>query len=274
MSTKSKEYWQFSYTEMGKYDAPAQIEEALSRSGRSTLTYVGHSQGTTQMFYALQAQPAYWNTKINLFVAAAPVTRLDHTTNPLIKFICQFTKPLEDAFNLFHVYRVLGDDVTSFGVHLVCGVLPQFCKILETLAITHNPSYDDTERFQVYMGHFPAAASAQSLIHYGQSCRDHSFTGFIWPTSKENVAHYGPTGHPPIVALNKITTPTAMFVGKVDDLGNLTDARWARDTIKSGDHGSLVHYEEDDAGHATFIVGKDMSYFDRAMTLIEKYNPK
>ena len=139
--------------------------------------------------------------------------------------------------------------------------------------ITHNPSFDDTDRFQVYMGHFPAAASLQSLVHYGQSCRDHSFSGFIWPSKKENEAHYGSSGQPPIVALNKITVPTAMFVGSVDDLGDPTDARWARDTIKSGGHGALVHYEEIQGGHATFIVGKDMTYFERAMGLIKKYNP-
>ena len=109
---------------MGKYDAPAQIELALQKSGRKSLTYVGHSQGTTQMFYALQANPSYWNSKINLFVAAAPVTRLDHTTNPFIKFISEFTKQVEDAFLLFHVYHILGDEVTSVGIHLVCGVVP------------------------------------------------------------------------------------------------------------------------------------------------------
>ena len=43
LSNKSKEYWAFSFTEMGKYDAPAQIELALKVSGRETLTYVGHS---------------------------------------------------------------------------------------------------------------------------------------------------------------------------------------------------------------------------------------
>ena len=43
LSNKSKEYWAFSFTEMGKYDAPAQIELALKVSGREKVTYVGHS---------------------------------------------------------------------------------------------------------------------------------------------------------------------------------------------------------------------------------------
>lgn len=64
-----------------------------------------------------------------------------------------------------------------------------------------------------------------------------------------------------------------MFVGSVDDLGDPTDARWARDVIISGGKGSLIHYEEIKGGHATFLVGKDMSYFNTVMTLIKKYNP-
>lgn len=53
LSVTSKEYWSFSWTEMGDFDAPAQIEYALQASGQSKVTYIGHSQGTTQMYYAL-----------------------------------------------------------------------------------------------------------------------------------------------------------------------------------------------------------------------------
>ena len=48
-----------------------------------------------------------------------------------------------------------------------------------------------------------------------------------------------------------------MFTGTSDLCADLTDARWTRDMI--GD--SIVHYEEIDAGHLSFLVGKDMTYF-------------
>jgi len=147
LSNKSKEYWSFSFTEMGKYDAPAQIELALRMTGNKKVTYVGHSQGTTQMFYALQAEPEYWGQKVNLFVAAAPVTRLDHTTNPLIKLFAQIQGTLRNTLYFFKVYSLLGDAVTSAGVHLVCGTIPSLCQFLEGFAITHDPSLDDEDRF-------------------------------------------------------------------------------------------------------------------------------
>lgn len=47
LSKKDKAYWQFSYTEMGKYDAPAQVDYVRSQTGQKKVTYIGHSQGTT-----------------------------------------------------------------------------------------------------------------------------------------------------------------------------------------------------------------------------------
>ena len=44
LSTKSKAYWSFSFTELGEYDAPAQIEYALKTAGvQKASAYIGHS---------------------------------------------------------------------------------------------------------------------------------------------------------------------------------------------------------------------------------------
>lgn len=47
LSTKSKEYWEFSWSEMGDYDLPAMIDLAINKTGVAKVTYVGHSMGTT-----------------------------------------------------------------------------------------------------------------------------------------------------------------------------------------------------------------------------------
>jgi hypothetical protein len=61
-----------------------------------------------------------------------------------------------------------------------------------------------------------------------------------------------------------------MFVGDVDTLADSEDAEWTRDTI--GD--AVVHYQTIHGGHATFIVGKDMSWFTNdVMNIIKQYQP-
>jgi pimeloyl-ACP methyl ester carboxylesterase len=48
-----KEYSDYSFIELAKYDAPAQIDFVRHMTGKDKITYIGHSQGTTQMFAAL-----------------------------------------------------------------------------------------------------------------------------------------------------------------------------------------------------------------------------
>lgn len=82
---------------------------------------------------------------------------------------------------------------------------------------------------------------------------------FNWGSDSKNQEKYGQKT-PPLVNLKNIKKiPVAMFVGNEDDLGDVTDCRWARDEINAGGT-ALKYYTEIPAGHATFMIGKDMSY--------------
>lgn len=77
---------------MGDYDAPTQIDYVRKHTGNLKLTYIGHSQGTTQMFYQLAKPGNNWGNKINLFITVAPVTRLDHSTSEILQFLSPYVK--------------------------------------------------------------------------------------------------------------------------------------------------------------------------------------
>ena len=64
-----------------------------------------------------------------------------------------------------------------------------------------------------------------------------------------------------------------MFVGTKDDLGDVVDAKWTAALLNHSGP-AIVHYQELEAGHTTFMVGKDMSYLNKVVELLEKYNPK
>lgn len=49
----AKKYYDYSFYEHGKYDTTTSIEYILETTGHEKLAYLGHSQGTTQMFSAL-----------------------------------------------------------------------------------------------------------------------------------------------------------------------------------------------------------------------------
>lgn len=69
----SKQRWDFSYAELGMYDQPAFIDKILKVTGKSKLTYIGYSLGTSQMFYGLsKLHNSYYADRLNSFVALAP----------------------------------------------------------------------------------------------------------------------------------------------------------------------------------------------------------
>ena len=52
---KDKEYWQFTFQHMAQYDLPAVLKYVNQKTNQK-MHYIGHSQGTVQMFVALSLQ--------------------------------------------------------------------------------------------------------------------------------------------------------------------------------------------------------------------------
>jgi lysosomal acid lipase/cholesteryl ester hydrolase len=52
-SEVDKEYWDFSWEEMGEYDSKATIEYIKENSNYDKVAYLGMSQGAAQMLHAL-----------------------------------------------------------------------------------------------------------------------------------------------------------------------------------------------------------------------------
>lgn len=63
---------------------PAQIKKVVEVSGREKIAFVGHSQGTTQMFVALSDNHDFIVKHVNYFAALAPVTRMKFVTDPVL----------------------------------------------------------------------------------------------------------------------------------------------------------------------------------------------
>ncbi|KAJ1911954.1 hypothetical protein H4219_005773 [Mycoemilia scoparia] len=65
------EFWDFSIDETALIDIPLVVETILGVTHQESLTYIGFSQGTAQMFAALSRNPKL-NSQINHFIALAP----------------------------------------------------------------------------------------------------------------------------------------------------------------------------------------------------------
>ncbi|CAH2979964.1 unnamed protein product [Chilo suppressalis] len=70
-------FWDYSFHEHGKYDAPAMIDKVLKVTGLSKILYIGYSMGTTTFFTMMSQKPEY-NDKLIAFVALAPAVYVDN----------------------------------------------------------------------------------------------------------------------------------------------------------------------------------------------------
>lgn len=86
-TTDQEEFWDFDFEDMGLHDVPAFVDFILEKTKDTNpidklAAYIGHSEGTTQFFIGSSMIPDYYEEKINMFVAFAPVARVGQG-NPL-----------------------------------------------------------------------------------------------------------------------------------------------------------------------------------------------
>ena len=74
-----KDFWDYSFHEMGQFNIKANIEFILEKTGKSKITYTGHSEEITQLLSALETGVSeYLNSKLDKFIALVPVVFLEN----------------------------------------------------------------------------------------------------------------------------------------------------------------------------------------------------
>jgi pimeloyl-ACP methyl ester carboxylesterase len=67
---------------MGTKDLPPTIDHITKLTGFDKISYVGHSQGTTQLLAGGALDPEYFNSKINIAVLLAPPMSIHNCGEP------------------------------------------------------------------------------------------------------------------------------------------------------------------------------------------------
>ena len=118
-----------------------------------------------------------------------------------------------------------------------------------------NPNLDNYDRYDVLVGHDPSGTSLQNMEHWKQIVLSGKFQAYDFGSAKENNKHYGQP-YPPEWNISNVRTPLRWFGGSSDELADLTDMNFAWSQMNKAAQGFYKIY---DAGHCTFIWGKDMT---------------
>jgi lysosomal acid lipase/cholesteryl ester hydrolase len=268
LNPSSHSFWQFTLMHMGKYDVPAMVNYALKYTGQKKLVYLGHSEGTTQMFAQLSDNPEFMN-KIHIFIALAPVTSVAHIENGLFQMLAKSS--LLNMLNFLHVDEFMPATDTANLFYYSCKILNLVCSSVIEFFADMEIEEDNTDRFDVILAHETGGTSTLNMVHWMQLVNyknPQAFKKFDYGESV-NMSVYG-RSTPPDYDLSKVPGPIAMFLGVDDRLATPKDSDWMLSQIPKE---SVVHLERDlRAGHLTFMWGKNMTYFNTAIELADKYS--
>jgi lysosomal acid lipase/cholesteryl ester hydrolase len=80
------DYWDISWQKMSIYDIPAGLSYINKFTGQK-ISYIGHSQGTTQMWAALSEKKENVKKYLKQFISLAPVVYINHCQSTLVNYL-------------------------------------------------------------------------------------------------------------------------------------------------------------------------------------------
>jgi len=213
----SPDFWKFSWDQMAKYDLPAQINYVLQTTGATTLSYIGHSQGTAQAFAAFSTNENL-QSKVNLFVALAPVVCLKHQSSQIFKILASLKT--ETLITMLGIGEIAQTQISRSLLPALAAKLIGTTGFNDLWSLFMDCDIDHAA-LPILTQYEPSPTSSQNLAHWSQLVRSGTFHAFDYGEA-ENLKLYG-QATPQIYDLKNIHIPVAAFYGDLDYLANPID---------------------------------------------------
>ena len=266
------EYWDFTFTDMARFDVPAAVRLVLQETGRETLAYVGHSRGTTIMFVALALEP-WLNDVIRPFVALSPITSIQHAsgllrTLPAIMSVSTFIfVPL--------YFPVVQNGFIPLAVKTATCTLANgdVCRrIFQAIGGDDRRAFN-ASRMPVFASRLPAGTYSKEVRHFYQNALlvgrlaefDHGPIGNLW--------RYGRI-KPPVFHLEDITTRHVyLMVGPRDTLSSRDDNCDLMRRLKHSIREKVV-VQDEAFGHIAMVLGRNTGkiVIKPVLDILNRYN--
>ncbi|GMF44260.1 unnamed protein product [Phytophthora fragariaefolia] len=282
-TSDDKEFWDFSWEDMGRFDIPAMLNHVLEVSGQDTVSLVGHSEGTTQAFVAFSENQTLAQS-VSYFAALAPVAWLGNTKAKALKFVARIY--LDKIFEAVGQVEFLSQNEVLQEIigASACTLEPQLCETALALVSGDSENWN-LSRVAVYLSEMPAGTSVKNMAHYAQSIRKGTFTAYNYGCSCfrplginlcskyicKNKAVYG-TFDPPAFPVSNIKYPRiGFFRGENDILTTAIDTDHLRNAMPL----STVIYDErvSDFSHMdfTWAVNANEKVYQSLLEQLEAY---
>ncbi|CAF4907960.1 unnamed protein product [Pieris macdunnoughi] len=267
-----RHYWNFSFHEIGYYDLPAMIDFILGKTGETSLSAIGHSQGNS-VFYVLGSTKPEYNKKISVMIALSPVCYFNYSMPPtsmLIESLPYLSKILlgsgkEEVFGDNTILRLLMDEICG------CKKCYNLCARGVFFPISgSDPDELEAAFFPTVIDHYPSGTSRKNIIHLAQGyLNNFSFYDY----GSKNMEIYQQTS-PPLYELEKVSMKIVLLAGRNDALASVKDVELLRDRLSNVEYYLLNNRM---LNHLDFIWGRNMNkylfpYIFNALTKTNKHS--
>ncbi|KYN02544.1 Lipase 1 [Cyphomyrmex costatus] len=273
LSPQNKDFWQFSYHEIGTRDLPAMIDYVLNYTNQTTLYYIGLSMGTTELFVLLSIRPEY-NAKIKLGICLAPIA-IWKEMSLLLKYLLYWNNIilyLKEFLESNEVYEIgsLSSMTITIGRTLCAdkAITQVVCTGIIYLIGGFNPAQLNTTILPEILSVFPAGSSVQSILHLYQNIITKKFQAYDYGYF-DNYKQYGQI-IPIMYNLTKVTAPLAIYYSTNDLLtpkANILEIRKHLPNVILLEENILFN-------HFDYLIAIDVKIvvYDHVMELLKKFN--
>ncbi|CAG9824283.1 unnamed protein product [Phaedon cochleariae] len=217
---KDKEFWEFTWHEIGIYDLSAMIDHILTTTRRQKMSFVGHSQGSTIFYVLCSERPAY-NEKLKIHISLSPGTFLSHVENIVMNIFppyFQNLKVLPEQIGFIEVEAIFRNPLFYTIVKTFCvsnnQILLDICQYVFDILVDNNGNNIDKYFIPYLTEVTPGGSSIFQFLHYLQSIVTGGFGQYDWGRDI-NLKKYN-SEYPTTYNLSKITTPVALYYGPND----------------------------------------------------------
>ncbi|KAL7041840.1 hypothetical protein ACKWTF_000922 [Chironomus riparius] len=217
-SSLSKNYWSFSWHEMGYYDLPSIIDYVLNETCSSNIHYIAHSQGTTSFLVLMSSRPEYNQKIMQAHLMAPPAFRKKIPKSLIVFFGLKFLDKHDEIrfLELRHLFRI-GELVTTAVCRDIDLFVFKMCKKVIKAAFggkTLNILEIDLNLIPKLLSYMSPRVSTMQLTHYFQNMMSNKFRRFDYKS--ENMKFYNSTT-PPDYELKNIEAPIYLYHAAFDN---------------------------------------------------------
>ena len=235
------QFWRFTLHELGVLDLPAMLATVVAATGRTSVSFVGHSMATTAFLILASSRPEV-AAVVGRAVLLAPVVE-PHTMTNRIAQLAPLHRFYRWASELVGLLQILPSSLLLERVtwdHLLQHILRRSLPAgrADAATVSRICRHARTSRTSVY-----------TVLHYAQMIAGRRLAAYDWRDLKENTRRYG-SRRPPAYGLEKVQVETAIFWSSRDSLSSRADMeRLVRELAR------VVACTEEDLGHLDYLWG-------------------